>query len=990
MMRGWLGPILLVLLPMAMLYTLWANPTSAGEDDVVYYYPLRVMAGRELAAGRITLYTNMEATGGPLMADPQSAWMHPATWLFAALPAKPAYSLSIFLAFALAGGGAWLYLRRLGLVRAAAMFGAVAFMFCGYMVGHRVHLGAILAACMLPWGLWAVERMRRSTIANCGYGIWNSSRREGGASASEPPAQASGDVANAEWGMGNGEWARREGGASASEPPAQASGDVANTDSAQGEPARAPWTTTFLLLAPILYLALTAGHWPTFIHLCMAWMAYLLLRGRPFLPSALVAAGAMALVGLLAAPQIISTGLLMLQSTRGRIGYAEFGENSYFPAAAVLWLFPFFYGTRTPNQLFGQQWWGPWHQCEMLGYAGLVTLVLALAAVWRLYRKRSPDLRPLPSDFCPLVRVWTWIGLGAMVWMLGYYLPTYRLVHMLPVFGSVRASARMVLVLDMALAALAAICIHTVVTGSAAEDRLRRLRKSIRRGARVWLPVAMVLAGTVPVGVVFLVRWLRVDADFFFAFFTGGPQDLLDLWRNEWPAIWIPVVMAGGAIVVLGLWLRAPRRRGWLLLLLLLADLFVLTRFVDVPEDYAAGPHPDVSPAAEWLGEHDPDTSRYLVWGLADECHLRAGELLSPKTANALGFRTLNSYGPFLSPQFAHLFGFRIYGYSTQPQRLLRTNYLLSLYGVKYILAADGDARELIESVRIDTPESADAGNLLNSSPDSWALTRAERNGEVFRLRAPALWLLSKIGQPLDSFRPLAAETYCLSFEARAPDGGAANFVRAEVYERRGAGQFRPYADSAVTAWPEQVGPEWRRFRGWFSPGQIAPAGGQEQAGPEFRVRVYTMSERPIEVRNVQLMPAPRPVPVNLGGRLAEGERVYEDLTPMGLPPLREGDEPVHIYRNRLFAPREVSHGKGWPKEQDIERMKWGIRTPEEAREARLPPVSLGGGAGGVAAGALLGTFTVPAGCIYLLVLAATGIARIRRRRARTGERART
>ena len=39
-------PILLILLaPGAMLYTLWGNPVSAGEDDIIYYYPMRKMVG---------------------------------------------------------------------------------------------------------------------------------------------------------------------------------------------------------------------------------------------------------------------------------------------------------------------------------------------------------------------------------------------------------------------------------------------------------------------------------------------------------------------------------------------------------------------------------------------------------------------------------------------------------------------------------------------------------------------------------------------------------------------------------------------------------------------------------------------------------------------------------------------------------------------------------------------------------------------------------
>ena len=53
--RKILPPILIVLLPMAMLYTLWLNPTSAGEDDVVYFFPLHKLVGQEIQCRIIKL-----------------------------------------------------------------------------------------------------------------------------------------------------------------------------------------------------------------------------------------------------------------------------------------------------------------------------------------------------------------------------------------------------------------------------------------------------------------------------------------------------------------------------------------------------------------------------------------------------------------------------------------------------------------------------------------------------------------------------------------------------------------------------------------------------------------------------------------------------------------------------------------------------------------------------------------------------------------------
>ena len=99
------GIVILLLLaaPAVMLYPVWHGPVSAGEDDLIYHYPVRKMVGQALREGRWPVGNPLEATGSVLMADPQSAVMYPPTWLFAVLEAKRAYSLSILLAFAAAG-----------------------------------------------------------------------------------------------------------------------------------------------------------------------------------------------------------------------------------------------------------------------------------------------------------------------------------------------------------------------------------------------------------------------------------------------------------------------------------------------------------------------------------------------------------------------------------------------------------------------------------------------------------------------------------------------------------------------------------------------------------------------------------------------------------------------------------------------------------------------------------------------------------------------
>ena len=894
-----LAPVLLILaLPPVMLYPLWSNPVSAGEDDVIFYYPLRKMVAQAIREGRWPVENPHEATGIPLMGDPQSAVMHPPTWLFAAMDSKPAYSLSIFLAFSVAGAGAYLYLRRLGLVRPAAMFGCVAFMFCGFMVGHRVHLSLLQTAVFLPWGLWCLETLR-----------------------SRPRA-------------------------------------------------------AFAFLVPVMYLAITAGHWPTLIQMGVVWLAYFPLRCRPLLRSVAVAAGAIVLAVGLAGPQVLATMGVLAQATRQKIGYAVVGENSFLPTSGLLALFPMLMGSRTPN-FYPQKWWGSWHLCEMLGYVGLLTLVLSGGAIWRMYRK---DLPSIPTErgpwafgekdgqpLGPLVRVWTWIAIGAGIWMLGYYLPTYRLVYMLPVLGVVRCPARMVVAVDMALATLAAIAIHAVLAGkgrsqervanpaaegaqgalpiaspecSAAVDRLSQ---AIRRGTVV-VPIVMVavLVGLAAVagGLVAMGIWTSGGG-----LFAGSAWDALRAVVPTNPAVWVPLCLALVTFGAIRFWLKSPRPRAGVLVVLLLVDLFFITRFVDSPAADAFWPDPQLSAAARWLEGNAPKDRPFRVWGLGRHYHDRPDELLLPKTCAGLGLSAINSYGPLQSRAHAHLFGFRIFGTSGEWPALIRRNYLLSLYNVRYILASDRDFRDVIESVRIPASQPAPDGTSVLS--ETWTLDRAEVSEGVVRLRSPWLPGSSSAQQPV-SLRP--GTIYRISLDGRGPEGGAGNYLRADVFQKFEDYRWRSDEAWGLTVHAEQIGPAWRHFEWTF-----------QSPGADFDhtyFRLVTPSERPIEVRNVSLRESHLDVPVNLGGRLRPGDAVYAKVAE--LPPRNPSDPNVVIYENLLCTPARIDGDRAW-REEEIEKLKWSA--PELSANLAVPGVGLRASFDP----AWVWEFTLPAGGLYLL-----------------------
>jgi hypothetical protein len=551
---------------------------------------------------------------------------------------------------------------------------------------------------------------------------------------------------------------------------------------------------------------------------------------------------------------------------------------------------------------------------------------------------------------------------------------------MIPYLGVIRCPARMVLAVDMALATLAAIAVHAIVacehrregnlrTGEAADrpDRAALLRRDLRRGVSIVLPAAMLgaLAVTAAAGgisVAFFggeISWLG----------AGAGWRALEAVIPTNPAVWVPLVLAALTLAAVRFWLGGPRRRAAVLVAVLLVDLFSVARFVDVRAAGESSSGPEESPAAEWLRENAPKGEPCLVWGIGETYFDRAAELLRPKTAHCLGVGTINTYGPFQSPVHARLFGFRIFGTNRDWARLLRRNDLLSLYGVRYVLTARQDVRDVLESVRVPTaPAPPDGPNLLS---DEWRLDRAEQTGGILRLRTPSLWHWSIAKQPV-ALRP--ATVYRISLDARGPDAGAAARLRAEVFWEGMAGGYAVRERLGLTAFAEQVGPDWQHFEWTFRAPDELPG--------QVQFRVFTTSERAVEVRRISLRASHWDEPVGPFRPLGPGQRVYRRAAQ--LPALDPADPPIAIYENRLCLPAASPARGGAASARAIESLKWRRRVTSAPSGAEgLPAVGLA--AEGNPRWTLLVT-TLPAGVLYLGL--AGGALWIGRRRRGTTQRA--
>jgi hypothetical protein len=127
------------------------------RDVTFQIQPWQLFARRELRSGRLPLWNPHQFSGAPFWSNGQSAPLFPLHLLFAALPLQLGFVLLPWLRLLIAGCGAWVLGRELGLSRPAALLTALTFSLSGMVVSFLLFpMGNALA--LVPWVLWAVER----------------------------------------------------------------------------------------------------------------------------------------------------------------------------------------------------------------------------------------------------------------------------------------------------------------------------------------------------------------------------------------------------------------------------------------------------------------------------------------------------------------------------------------------------------------------------------------------------------------------------------------------------------------------------------------------------------------------------------------------------------------------------------------------------------------------------------------------------------------
>ncbi len=235
---------------------------------------------------------------------------------------------------------------------------------------------------------------------------------------------------------------------------------------------------------------------------------------------------------------------------RSHLPYEEATAYSLPPKALVGLLMPDFYGRSATG------FWGNWDRVEV-GYAGVATVALAAAGICQWAKARKQEFH---GGFFTLLVV------GGLALALGKHTPLYGLLYRyVPLFDQMRVPARLIVLADLGLAALAAYSL----------DRL------LSEPGRV---PAWVSLGALATGAMVLVLGLRAAK-------TVPPDRVAQATAS--------IVAAVALLALSGLlvWLtRRHRWTAWLLVGLLAADLIVLGSTLEIePNDPTLGfQHQDV------------------------------------------------------------------------------------------------------------------------------------------------------------------------------------------------------------------------------------------------------------------------------------------------------------------------------------------------------------------------------------------------------------
>jgi len=131
------------------------------NDAFTGYFPPKFFMSESIHSGHLPLWNPYINFGIPQYGDMSSGYWSPITWLIASTVGYNAYTFTMeALLYILIGGlGMYKLTGSLQLNVHVRIIAAIAFMCCGYNVGHLQHFNWLSGAAFLPWCFWAYHSL---------------------------------------------------------------------------------------------------------------------------------------------------------------------------------------------------------------------------------------------------------------------------------------------------------------------------------------------------------------------------------------------------------------------------------------------------------------------------------------------------------------------------------------------------------------------------------------------------------------------------------------------------------------------------------------------------------------------------------------------------------------------------------------------------------------------------------------------------------------
>jgi hypothetical protein len=405
------APTLLFVIP-----ALLGHPAING-DNLIQNFPLRVLAGQQVASGHLPLFNPLANSGTPLLGGLNAGALYPLTVIFAFIPPIAAWIINCIAVYLIASTGMFALLRWHGMRTLSSFAAAMSFAYSGAMIGQLVHLGVVQGFAFIPWAVLILVSLSRRLSLEPATVPWRHLAR-----IAKPWIWGYALL----WGL----------------------------TFLTGEPRGIAEIELLTITIGPAVLLLRSSYW---IQTWRSRVAYVVA-----LAIGLAWGSAIGLVQLLPGESFIGF------SQRSSITYSYFGAGSLVVRWTALLFMPDVMGG---NGSFGQAYYfAHYNLPEVTGYAGLLALLATFAFLTRLTRRgwKGED-RDYVLYFVILV-----VGLFA-AW--GSYTPLGHLFRDIPLYGNTRLQSRSIIVADFAMSVLLGWWLHRLQTKRAAEAGLEGKRR---------------------------------------------------------------------------------------------------------------------------------------------------------------------------------------------------------------------------------------------------------------------------------------------------------------------------------------------------------------------------------------------------------------------------------------------------------------------------------------------------------------------------------